>query len=62
MSLHLQVVMASQISKTEKLITEEGVEGDMSRRPDSFGMMRGGRCSQMGSLKLFAKIYFLEYI
>ena len=58
-SLHLQVVMASQISKIK---TEEGVEGGISRRPVSFGRMRGGLCSQMGSRKLFAKIYCLEYI
>jgi hypothetical protein len=54
--------MASQISKIEKIKTEEGVEGGISRRPDSFGRMRGGLCSQMGSRKLFAKIFFLEYI
>ena len=60
MSLHLQVAMASQISKIEKKIkTEEGVEGGTSRRPVSFGRMRGGRCSQMGSRTLFAKIFFL---
>jgi hypothetical protein len=34
--------MASQISKIGKIKTEEGVEGGMSRRPDSFGKMRGG--------------------
>ena len=34
--------MASQISKIGKIKTEEGVEGGMSRRPDSFGRMRGG--------------------
>jgi hypothetical protein len=34
-SLHLQVAMASQISKIEtKIKTEEGVEGGMSRRPE----------------------------
>ena len=53
--------MASQISKNEKQ-TEEGVEGGMSRRPVSFGRMRGGLCSQMRSRKLFAKLYILEYI
>jgi hypothetical protein len=50
--------MASQISKIEKKIkTEEGVKGVMSRRLDSFGRMRGGLCSQIGSRKLFAKIF-----
>lgn len=34
--------MASQISKIGKIKTEEGVKGGMSRRPDSFGRMRGG--------------------
>ena len=51
--------MASQISKIEKKIkTEEGVKGVMSRRLDSFGRMRGGLSSQMGSQKLFTTIFF----
>jgi hypothetical protein len=51
--------MASQISKIEKKLkkTEEGIEGGMSRRPNSFVRMRGSLCSQMGSRKLFAKIF-----
>jgi hypothetical protein len=54
--------MASEISKIEKKKkkTEERVEGGMSRRPNSFGRMRGSLCSQMGSRKLFAKIFFLN--
>ena len=45
----------SNFKKLKKIKTEEGVEGGMSRRPVSFGRMRGGLCSQMGSRKCLLK-------